>query len=514
MSRAWQCVAVLAAVLLAPGNRPAAALQVSMPLSQYDEMRARARTSPEQVSPPPAPFALESDDLEVIAGPTSARIVQRLALRLLGAGWQAIPLGDAGSFVAADLDGLEGRVEQGKGGEVLQVRGEGEHRVRLESVVPVAPDPTSTRPIWHFTLRPPAAAVARGTLSLAPALAGQVDEAVLGAGALLQGGSRGGAWSFAATPGKELEVRLLGRAVLPERARLKLRFEATAATAAVLSRTRLKVHAWVAARVAQGRLTELRLRLPEGFTVEAVGPAVAGWEVKDRTLVVTALDPVEDALHFAVELTGPPSDAFAAPLLVPQGAVRTTLLARARLQGDGLLALTDAGASRPPDRSEAAPLAADPAAGDGKLYLVTDPARPPRWQAEWADRTEVLAAQIDGLWVELTAGESGRAAYQVWAVVRNRGTTQLELGLPPGFEARATGREVKPALPPTWRWWSRAILRSRCRCRSPGWRSASRCGRRPPALPRRGRGPPAPRAPRVQPWRRWMAAARPNRACS
>jgi hypothetical protein len=441
MSRAWQCMAALAAFLLAPGRHPAAAQQVSLPLSQYEELRARAKTSPDQVSPPPSPFALESDDLEVVAGPTSARIVQRLAMRLLGAGWQAIPLGSAGSFVAADLGGLEGRVEESKAGNVLQVRGEGEHRVRLESVVQVAQDPTSTRPIWRFVLRLPAAAVARGTLSLAPALAGKVDQAVLGADALLQGGLPGGAWSFAATPGKELEVRLLGRAVLPERGRLTLRFEATAASAAVLSRTRLKVHAWVAARIAQGRLTELRLRLPEGFTVEAVGPAVAGWEVKDGILVVTPLDPVEDSLQLAVELTGPPRDAFAAPLLLPQGAVRTTLLVRAVLQGDGLLPLTAAGATRPPDRVEAAPLAADPAAGSGKLYLVMDATRPPRWQAEWADRTEVLAAQIDGLWVELTAGESGRAAYQLWAEVRNRGTTQLELGLPPGFELIVASRD-------------------------------------------------------------------------
>ncbi len=443
MSRAWQCVAAaVVAVLLAPGGRPGAAQQVSLPLSQYEDLRTRARTSSEPAPAPPSPFALESDDLDVIAGPASARIVQRLAVRLLAAGWQAIPLGSAGSFVAADLGGLEGRVAESKGGLVLEVRGEGEHRVRLESVVPVTQDPTSTRPIWRFVLRPPAAAVARGVLSPAPGLAGKVEEAALGAGALLQGGRQGGPWSFAATPGKEIEVRLLGRALLPERARLALRFEATAASAAVLSRTRIKVHSWVAARVAQGRLSELRLRLPEGFTVEAVGPAVAGWEVKDGTLAVTPLEPVETTLQLAVELTGPPRDAFAAPLLVPEGAVRTTLLARAILQGDGLLALAEAGATRPPDRVEAAPLAADPAGGgNGKLYLVTDPARPPRWQAEWADRTEVLASQVDGLWVELTAGESGRATYQLWAEVRNRAATQLELGLPPGFELIVASRD-------------------------------------------------------------------------
>jgi hypothetical protein len=450
MSGAWRgrAAALTTAALLGAGATDAGARQVVLPLEQYEALRAKAMTTPEPPPPPPAPFAIESDDLEILAGPASARIVQTLRVRLLGGDWQAIPAGDAGSFVGADLGGLEGRLADGAAGSVLQVRGQGEHRVRLESVVAVARDETATRPVWRFSLRPPPAAVARGELKLAAPLAGEVDEAALGAGGLLLGARQGASWSFAATPGRQLEVRLSGRAVLPERARLRLRFEATTATSALLSRTRLAVHAWVAVRVAQGRLAELRLRLPEGFTVESVSPRMAGWKADGGILTVTPLDPVEETLQLAVELTAPPRDAFAAPLLLPEGAARATVLTRADLQGDGLLPVVDPASARPPDSVELAPLAADPAAGKGKSYLlVGDPARPPRWQAEWAERTEVLAAQVDGLWIELTAGEAGRAGYQLWAEVRNRATTQLVMALPPGFELTAASRDGVPVAP-------------------------------------------------------------------
>ena len=425
----------------------AAAQQVTLPLAQFEELRAKARSTPEPAPAPPAPYALERDDLAIVAGASSARVVQTLALRLLGAGWQSVPIGEAGSFVSADLGGLEGRVAESAAGSVLTVRGQGEHRVRLESVVPVARDETATRPTWRFSLRPAAAAVARGSLALAPPLAGAVDEVVLGAGGLLEGARPGSSWAFAAAPGKELEVRLLGRAVLPERARLPLRFEATTATTAVVSRARLEVHGWVVARVAQGRLAELRLRLPEGFTVESVSPEVAGWKTAGGSLVVTPLEPVEETLQLAVELTAPPRDAFTAPLLLPAGAFRTRVLVAAIARGGGLVELADPGATRPPDGVEVAPLAADPSAPGGKPYLVTDLTRPPRWQARWPESTEVLAAQIDGLWVELAAGEAGRAAYQLWAEVRNRGAAQLQLTLPPGFELAVASRDGVPLAP-------------------------------------------------------------------
>lgn len=242
---------------------------------------------------------------------------------------------------------------------------------------------------------------------------------------------------------------LHGRRTLPERAQLPLRFETTAATAALLSRTRLEVQGWIEARIAQGRLSELRVPLPAGFEVVGVQGPIAGWNVTDGRLVITPLEPVESSLAVQVELSAAPVDAFASPLLVPAGSHRTVLLTKAALRGDGLLELTDPGAVRAPVESEIAGLADNVRGAPGGLMAVLDPARPPRWQAEWADRTEVLAAQVDRLLVDAAVGESGRAAYQVWVEVRNRGAQQLLVTLPPGFELVAShrgGELVKPGI--------------------------------------------------------------------
>lgn len=449
-------------------QRVAAARQVTLPLPDFQALRERARLLPAVPAPPPAPFTIERDQVEIVAGPASATVTQRLTVRLLGGDWTTIPLGEAGAWVSADLDGAEGRIDTAGGASSLVLRGAGEHRLRLESAVAVATDEAATRPAWRLALHPPAAAVVVGRLTVAPALAGRVEQAVFEDGGVPRGapgGGPAGAWDFAALPGRVLRASLLGRAVLPERARLPLRFDATSASSALLSHSRLAVHVFVRARIAQGRLAELRLRLPAGLVVEAVsGAQVAGWKAAAGILTVTLAAPAEDDAAVTMELSGAAADDLTAPLVVPPDAVRTAYLVRAGVQGDGLLELTDPGAARPPDAAETAPLAADSAEsphdagqgpgasagaaiGRGRLYLVADAARPPRWHAAWAERTEVLAAQVDRLWVEMAAGEAGRAAYQVWALVRNRGAAGLTLTMPAGFEVATASRDGLPVVP-------------------------------------------------------------------
>src|SRR4029079_7302061 len=91
---------------------------------------------------------------------------------------------------------------------------------------------------------------------------------------------------------------------------------------------------------------------------------------------------------------GEPRDALATPLLIPEGSARTSLLTKAALKGDGLLGLADPGSLRTASDTEAARLPASLRSADGKLFAVADSTRPPRWTAEWAERTEVLVAQI------------------------------------------------------------------------------------------------------------------------
>src|SRR5947208_1482800 len=154
----------------------------------------------------------------------------------------------------------------------------------------------ATRPTWSFALRFPAAAVVRGRIEAPPA----VEELDPQGSGLVRPASSGG-WSFVALPSTEVRWTLSGKAVVPRRAQLPLRYEATSATATMLSRTRLQVLGWIEARVAQGRLEALRVPVPAGLEVADVRGPNAGWKVESGTLVVTPLAPVEDAWTLEID---------------------------------------------------------------------------------------------------------------------------------------------------------------------------------------------------------------------
>ncbi|MFL6260728.1 MAG: hypothetical protein ACJ76Y_13530 [Thermoanaerobaculia bacterium] len=439
----WTAIRILTSIGLALLGLAARAQQVTLPLEKYEELRTRANPEAGAQATPPAPYALELAEYAVKVGPESARVVQTLRLTLYDDHWQTVPLGDAGSFISADFKGTEGRVEAGDKGLEMHVRGRGRREVRLESAVPVARDDKATRPTWSFALRFPAAAVVRGRIEAPPA----VEELDPEGSGLVRPVSPGGGWSFVALPSTEVRWTLSGKAVVPRRAQLPLRYEATSATATTLSRTRLQVLGWIEARVAQGRLEALRVPVPAGLEVADVRGPSAGWKVDAGTLVVTPLAPVEDTWAVEVEMNGAPQDRFPTPLLIPQGSARTLLLAKASLKGDGLLTLADPGAARAAEDREAARLPDSLKAVEARLFAVTDAARPPQWEAAWAERTEVLAAQVDRLLVDVAVGEAGKASYQLWAQVRNRGAQQLTLTLPAGFELAAGSRDGTPVVP-------------------------------------------------------------------
>ena len=422
----------------------AGAQQVTLPLDKFEELRARANQEAGSPATPPAPWALELAEYAVKVGPESARVAQTLRLTLYDDQWQTVPLGEAGAFIAADFKGTEGRVEVTDKGLAMHVRGRGRREVRLESAVPVTRDETATRPTWRFGLRFPAAAVVRGRIEAPPT----VEELDPEGSGLVQPAAAG-AWTFVALPSTEVRWTLSGKAVVPQRAQLPLRYEATSVTASTLSRTRLQVTGWIEARVAQGSLETLRVPVPPGLEVTDVRGPSAGWKVEKGILIVTPLAAVEDTLAVEVDLTGAPQEKFATPLLVPEGSARTFLLARAALKEGGLLTLADQGSARAADDREVARLPEPLRKGEARLFAVADAARPPLWEATWAEGTEVLAAQVDRLLVDVAVGESGRASYQLWAEVRNRGTQQLTLTLPAGFELAIGHRDGALVVPGT-----------------------------------------------------------------
>lgn len=417
--------------------------QVTLSLEEFLRLRARAQPPIETPAPPPAPWALESADFAIVAGDGSARITTTLGLAIFADGWQKVPLGNLGSITElAPPPGLEARIEGGAAAPQLLVRGQGRFTLRLSSVRPLERDAAATRPTSFFSFAAPPAALLRGSLA-APA---EVEEAMLPSGGLLTpAGPR--QWTFVAgfDPNSALVFQLFGRRVLPERALLPLRYEARFLTASTLSRTQLQVEAQLDLQVAQGRLEELWLDFPQGLeVVGAEGGPLAGWKVENGRLHVLPLAPVEERLRFTLQLRGKSANAFTSPLLSPQGSRRTLQLVAAQLRGDGLLDLVEPGSARAATDREKEGFTAP---GQLRVYAVADAARPPRFEAVWAEGTEVLAAQIDRLLVDVAAGSGGRAAYQLWAEVRNRGTLSLELQLPPGFELIDADRDGAAVLP-------------------------------------------------------------------
>ena len=444
--------AVLASTLIS-GSIALNAQQVTLPLAQYEALRAQLKPVTTEGPQPPAPYAFEADELEITAGPRSARLVESLTLTLFSKDWQAVPLRDGAALVSVELGDLDGRIDASAG--TLVVRGVGTHHLRLESVVPLTFDVGATRPTWRFAVKLPPAALVRGRLMLGGELGEQVEQATLAGGTLQPlGGRASRSWKFAASPGQPLDVRLLGKATLAERSKLPLRFEATSASTITLSRTELTLRSWVEARVAQGQLRELLLDVPESLEVVGVEGPVAGWGPAPpgsvaaprpgrKTLTVTPLEPAEGSFAVNVELSGPPRDRVTAAFVEPRGASHTVYLTRAELRGDGVLEVADAASSRPAEGAELALLPTGTKA-DRRVLTVTDPSRPPEWQAAWSEGGSVLAVEVDTLWVSVALGEAGSASYQLWARVSNRGAAQLDLRLPDGFTLSECARDGIP----------------------------------------------------------------------
>lgn len=421
------------------------AQEVTLPLERYDELRARARPVPEATPAPPLPFALEAVELDVRAGRASARVAQKLTLALYSDDWQSLSLPATGSITAARLGTLAGRLKADDAGVQLVVRGKGRHVVHVESVVPLDEDETAARVTRTLSLAIPRAAAISGSLSTDES---DLEEVRIAAGGLPRGpAANARRLEFVAEPGGTLSLQLLGRARALDRAQLPLKCRAVAATLAEVGRTRTRLTAWIRSEILSGRLESLELALPGGFEVTGVKPAELGWEVKAGQLLVTPAAPAERTLELSVELAGEPQLTLDAPLVEPRGCSSSSLLSAVAVTADGFAEVVDPGSGR---RAETADLDGLPTAAlpaGAAYFVVRDKARAPRWSVTWSEGANVLGAQVDRLLVNLASGRAGRAGYELWAVVRATGATDVVLMPPPGLELLALERDGVPVSP-------------------------------------------------------------------
>ncbi len=427
-------------ILLATA-RVLGAQEVTLPLDRYEELRKRAQPVPIATPAPPAAYALEAAQIEIVAGKETARVTERLTLSLFTREWQDIVLPNVGSLTSAQLGSLEGRVKT-DAQLTLVARGKGRHVVVLTSVVALAEDPAAARVTRTLSLAlPPAAAVA-GTITTTDE---QIQEIAIASGGLARAGGAARKLEFVGASGESMGIRLLGPGRSVDRAKLPLKFTAVSATLAEVARTRTKVTGWITASVLSGQLDRLSIELPKDLEVAAVRPADVGWEIDGNRLIVTPAADVEKTFSLAVELTGETKKAFVSPLLVPTGATQLTLMNAVRVADDGQPMLVDMGAGRRAEPEDEALLGE--AARGAAFFVVRDRERAPRWEIEWPEKGKSLAAQVDRLLVNAVLGGARRGAYECWAVVRSSGTTEITLTPPAGFEVlrvERDGIEVQP----------------------------------------------------------------------
>jgi len=444
-----KCVLISVATLaLACLAEPVISQQVTLPLEDYEWLRRSGeRPSPARVDPA-VPIVLERAEASLVVGERSARLALELTIMIYGEGWQTIPLPPGGNLTAVTLGALEGRLSSEPESETrtLTCRGAGRYEIRLEGVVPAISDPRAARPTRTVLLELPRAGLVTGVIRSDRA----DDEVVLVSGALPEASDEIGSYPFVGAPGETLEATLLGATSAVARSGLPLRFDASAASMTHVGRSGVDVFSFMALDIVQGEMDGIHVPIASGFEVLSVSSADTsglGWDVDADGLSIRFAAPVSGRITLEIASTSasvsPDSpEPFEAPLVIPDGAARTHLVAGISVADDGIPILVEQASARLSEDEDRDFLPSALLEGDVSAFVVRDASEPPRFRVEWPEAgvSSALVSQVDRLIVDALVGENGETAFQYWAVVRSSGALSLTLRPPAGFALVASER--------------------------------------------------------------------------
>ncbi len=248
------------------------------------------------------------------------------------------------------------------------------------------------------------------------------------------------------------------RRVDDQRANQSLRLRANLTQLVGLGEDATQVNAEVQIEVLQGLAQEVRLQLPEQFTVNQVaGATVADWDATARELTVTFIEPVTQTARFTVsgELRLPRSGKLDVPLMRLPAAERETGGVAVEVLGAGEIKDRQATGM---DEAEAAELGQlissrqspsliafrlQPADGKSARTLSLDVAR--------YTPQAVLTANVEEAEYSALVTADGKMLVQSRFAVRNNQRNFLKLTLPTGavlWSASVAGRPIRPGRAP------------------------------------------------------------------
>jgi hypothetical protein len=440
----------------APSGATAGNGWVVLPINEYQALRQAAFPADAAPVQPPVEATLTRIDYDLKVEGDLASGEARLTIDVIKDGWVRIAMPQGLMVREAQLDGRQvvlvtHPAEKGSGANELLLSRTGRSVLTLKIVAPV------TTVAGTDVLRLP---VSNAAVSHAAVELSRQGVDVQLTGALLMDHSETANSSRWVANGRGTEPMTFAwrRRVDDQRANQTLRLRANLTQLVGLGEDATLVNAEVQIEVLQGLTQDVRLQLPEQFTVNQVaGATVADWEATARELTVTFIEPVTQSARFLVsgELRLPRSGNLEVPLMRLPAAERETGGVAVEVLGAG--EIKDRRATGM-DEAEAAELGQlissrqspsliafrmQPADGKTARTLSLNVAR--------YTPQAVLTANVEEAEYSVLVTSDGKMLVQSRFAVRNNQRNFLKLNLPNGavlWSASVAGRPIRPGRAP------------------------------------------------------------------
>jgi hypothetical protein len=457
----WQFV--LIAIALAGGVPAAAQTAVAtsdgwvvLPVSEYTALKRAALPADPEPAPPPVEATLSRIDYDLKIDADLATGEARLTVDVIKNGWVRVPLPEGLVVREAQLDGKPVNLvtqpsEKGPGRLDLLLAKTGRSVLALKIVAPV----TTVAGTDILQLPVNNSAVSHAKIEL---IRQGVDVRITGGLLLEHSESANGSRWVANGKGGEPLTFAWRRKVDDSRLNQPLKLRGAITQLIGLGEDATQVTAEVYLDVLQGVAQDVRVQLPEQFTINQVsGAMVADWDVTNRDLQVSFIEPVQNNVRFTLsgELRIPRAGKFDVPLIrLPSveretGGVGIEVLGAGEIKERKPNGLEEAEASELgqliSNRQSPSLLAFRLLPGDGKTSrtLSLDVAR--------YTPQAVLTANIEEAEYNALISADGKVLIQSRFAVRNNQRNFLKISLPATAElwsASVAGRPIRPGRAP------------------------------------------------------------------
>jgi hypothetical protein len=425
---------------------------VVIPVDEYRKLHDKAYPVEPEREPPPVSATLSRVEYDMHALGEIARGKANLTIDVLNDEWVRVPVPSGLLVQEARLDGkLVSLVPSapGKGGSQLSalLPHAGRFVLSLDVVLPIA----SVAGNESVSFPTAEAGATRASIQLAR---NGVDTRVTG-GLLLEKteAATDSKW-VAYAEGNQPLTFTWRRKTEDHHASLPLRFRGSLTQLVSMGEDSTSIYAEADLEIVQGVANEIKLQLPDKVTINQVsGATVADWEMKDGSLSVIFLEPVEHDARFTIngEVRLPREGLIDIPIMRLLGSERDTGGVAVEVLGAGEIkdvksqGLDDADAS---DLGDMVASRQSPSLAAFR-YKVTGTPTVRSLSINVARYTQqaVLMANIEEARYDVLMSDDGKTLTLARYAIRNNQRNFVKIALPPGAIVWSASLSGKPARP-------------------------------------------------------------------